>query len=283
MRRFLDWPFLYVLPRGQAIALALLILVVVAAADHVTSAGLGLTAFYMFGILIASWNAGVLAGLAFGVASSLIQIYLALADGDVYGNPLYLLVTHLNTFLTFLVVVVLTVQLRRLFERERDGARVDYLTSLANRRGFFEAAHRELARHGRYRTPLSVIYLDCDGFKSINDRLGHRTGDELLKTVGQTLKATLRATDIIARLGGDEFAAMLPDTGEDGAREVASRIQSVLAGAMADKGWPVTFSAGVGIFNRSPGSVDSMLAFCDTIMYRAKNGGKNNTLQAVYA
>lgn len=93
-------------------------------------------------------------------------------------------------------------------QKEKELARVDPLTLLSNRRTFYEQAEVEIARAWRYSRPLCIAYLDIDNFKLVNDWLGHSTGDALLVTLASTLRAELRASDLVGRMGGDEFAIL---------------------------------------------------------------------------
>jgi len=165
--------------------------------------------------------------------------------------------------------------LRISLEREREMARTDYLTQVANSRYFAEIASNEIKRAGRYLHPFTVAYLDIDDFKSVNDRWGHSTGDQLLALVADTIRSNIRATDSIARLGGDEFVFLLPETGYDAASVVIQKVNQSLQAAMGRKGWPVTFSIGVVTFRTPPDSVDGMIRVADAFMYSVKHSGKN--------
>ncbi len=120
--------------------------------------------------------------------------------------------------------------------------------------------------------------MDCDNFKEINDRFGHKEGDRLLEKIAQTPKANLRKTDMIGRLGSDEIVVVLSNTGKNHAPEAVEKLRRELNLAMTEQGWPVTFSVGLGIFYVVPESVDEMISFTDKLMYRVKSSGKNNIL-----
>ena len=128
---------------------------------------------------------------------------------------------------------------------------------------------------------MSVAYLDCDNFKAVNDRSGHKEGDRLLESVARTLKAHVRKTDVTGRLGGDEFAIVLANTGHDSAVTVVNKLNRELDALMSSQGWPVTFSIGVGIFPGVPASEDEIISFTDKLMYRVKSSGKNNVLTQI--
>ena len=137
-----------------------------------------------------------------------------------------------------------------------------------------ELAEMEIHRARRYDRPFTVIYIDLDDFKMVNDRFGHAMGDKLLRSLAQALHKKIRTTDLVARLGGDEFGILLPETGPEVAELIVRRLQD--AGfTLLEKGWPVPFSMGVVTFLKPPASVDEMLIASDTVMYAAKENGKH--------
>jgi diguanylate cyclase (GGDEF)-like protein len=157
-------------------------------------------------------------------------------------------------------------------------SQIDYLTGIANNREFYQQIHAELTRASRSKRPISLAYIDLDGFKQVNDRLGHRSGDALLRTVAKIFQSTIRRTDTAARLGGDEFAILFPSTGQADARCIMQRLQTVFLKHMEESQTGVTLSAGVISFTSLPDSVDEMIHQADALMYEAKAGGKNNIL-----
>jgi diguanylate cyclase (GGDEF)-like protein/PAS domain S-box-containing protein len=159
--------------------------------------------------------------------------------------------------------------------RLADLARQDALTGLLNRRGFGEAFDRHLAQVRRYWAPTSILAFDLDGFKGVNDRLGHAAGDEVLVEVAACLRRTLREPDVAGRLGGDEFVVVLPHTARASAEVVAGRLVKHVAETLADRG--VTASVGVAVFDAAgvvPGA-EPALAVADAAMYDAKRQGRN--------
>jgi diguanylate cyclase (GGDEF)-like protein len=154
-------------------------------------------------------------------------------------------------------------------------ARVDALTQLPNRRNFYEIAGAEITRACRYGHPLTLISMDLDNFKSVNDLDGHDAGDRVLRAVAEMLRKNIRSMDVPARIGGDEFAILLPETGCDAAAEIAAKLQQKLIHAMQDQGWPVTGSFGVATFLTLPTSVDELIKQPDLLLYSAKQKGKN--------
>ena len=154
----------------------------------------------------------------------------------------------------------------------------DPLTGVANRRHFFERAGEEHARSRRYERPLSILMLDIDHFKRINDRYGHTRGDEVLKTLCDATRSRLREVDLLARIGGEEFAILLPETNKAGARIVAERLREFVAGLkVKTEGAEIRWTISIGVAVRLP--ADTAIAEClkraDEALYRAKERGRN--------
>ncbi|MDR2461290.1 MAG: diguanylate cyclase [Deltaproteobacteria bacterium] len=155
----------------------------------------------------------------------------------------------------------------------------DPLTSLVNRRVFMENLDREFARAKRHNTPLSLIMLDIDHFKSVNDTFGHQTGDTVLKWLAQVLTETVRTGDVVGRIGGEEFAIMLPWTDVDQANNLASRIRTALASSMQPTSSNLlkpTISQGIATSEHFLiNSSEDLLYWSDQAMYLAKKEGRD--------
>jgi diguanylate cyclase (GGDEF)-like protein len=181
----------------------------------------------------------------------------------------------------FISVTFIVAALRSLHDRERQLSRVDSLTGIGNRLAFYEFANRERNRAGRSKQPITLAYLDLDGFKEINDTLGHQIGDKVLVSVARTMQMSVRQTDMVARMGGDEFALILPDTYKAAANTVLEKVLAMLERAMNQNGWRITFSVGAVTFLAQPVSVQEMIAGADQVMFSVKNSGKNRLQQEV--
>jgi diguanylate cyclase (GGDEF)-like protein len=154
----------------------------------------------------------------------------------------------------------------------------DSLTGLPNRSFFHKLLVQALSQAQRYPTRVAVLFIDLDGFKGVNDRFGHETGDELLVEAAQRLKMCLRESDIVARLGGDEFVALLPNCAEDRiAGMVAEKILASLGAPFLLGGNEVrvTASIGIGVCPNDAQDPTSILTSADKAMYLAKQSGKN--------
>jgi diguanylate cyclase (GGDEF)-like protein len=158
-------------------------------------------------------------------------------------------------------------------------AQYDALTGLPNRALFMDRLVGATLRANRAKSALAVLFLDLDGFKKINDTLGHHSGDQLLKKFGERLSASVRKTDTVARLAGDEFTIILEKLADPEAdtRAVADKIVAAMHHPfeLADGGVSVTTSIGIAIHAGAGANVDALLRLADDAMYRAKFSGKN--------
>ena len=154
----------------------------------------------------------------------------------------------------------------------------DPLTGVANRRGFFEAGKRLLKRARFARQPTALIVFDLDRFKSINDRYGHHTGDEVLTAFCRLATSQLRPNDLFGRIGGEEFASLLPDTGHHDAVWLAERVRSAVetsSHAFGQDAFELTVSVGVAISDKERSDLNALLDAADRALYRAKALGRN--------
>ena len=150
-----------------------------------------------------------------------------------------------------------------------DLARKDGLTSLLNQRSFYEELRRELARNQRHGNTLTLIYFDLDGFKKVNDTLGHNRGDAILVGAGDAMRKSIRTEDIPARYGGDEFCIILPIASTEEAIVVAERLTAAFDETMGESG--VTFSIGIASMESdSPIDGDTLVKKADSAMYKSK-------------
>ncbi len=160
-------------------------------------------------------------------------------------------------------------------------AQVDHLTGALTRRGFVEQAEREMARARRYGRPSSIVMLDLDHFKSINDTHGHAGGDQVLMRITEIAKVALRPSDVLGRLGGEEFAILLPETHGDEALVVAERLRESIARhpihVSSGTTIGVTASFGIAALTGDHAGVPAWLESADTMLYAAKSAGRNCT------
>lgn len=161
-------------------------------------------------------------------------------------------------------------------------ATTDELTGCLNRRAFFSIAEQELERAARYGGAVSILMIDLDHFKHINDRFGHGVGDRALKAAAAAMADGLREIDALGRLGGEEFAVLLPETLLDGALPVAERLRAAVAAVELplDGGTVLRLTASLGAAERLPeeSAPDQLLARADSALYRAKAEGRNRVM-----
>ncbi len=185
----------------------------------------------------------------------------------------------LSTLVDFTDRKRLEIELKRL-------ATTDALTGAVNRRSFLERAGAELNRSRRYGAPLSLVMMDVDHFKRINDTLGHARGDDALCRVVQVCGQVVRKEDVLGRLGGEEFALLLPQTSLEEAHHLVERLREHIASSRMDDGHPgapaVVLTASFGVTSMRPEdlSVDDLLGRADAALYRAKAAGRNRVEQA---
>ncbi|MBH9551527.1 sensor domain-containing diguanylate cyclase [Inhella gelatinilytica] len=168
-------------------------------------------------------------------------------------------------------------ELVQLRERLRQQAITDGLTGLFNRRHFNEIAEKELARARRHQHATTLLMLDIDHFKSINDRFGHPMGDAVLQRVAQVLQAQLRREDTPARVGGEEFAVLLPRTDREAACVLAERIRAALSQdrGVLPEGLGLTASLGLAVSEGGHTKLEQLYAEADALLYQAKQTGRD--------
>jgi diguanylate cyclase (GGDEF)-like protein len=243
-------------------------------ADFLTGSELSFSLFYLVPIFAVTWFSGKRLGIIFSVASAMVWFMADSLAGHAYSQPV---IRYWNALvrLSFFLVVTLLLPALKALEHEKTVARTDELTGIANRRYFLELAKRELDLSQRYHQPLTIAYMDLDNFKMVNDRWGHKAGDNVLHLVVTLIKHQMRETDIIARLGGDEFALLFPQTDQQAARSATTKIHSAVTRAMQENNWSITFSMGVLTCLGTQITMDEMIHRADQLMYAAKRNGKN--------
>jgi len=275
----LPYPFIidyfYHQHNSVLIVIAFFILAGVGVLNYLAGPGLSSWIFYLIPIFLLTWRIGRWTGVLMSTFSAMIWSIAEHASGATYLDnaiPYWNCIARLGYFLILTFVLS---ALKSAIEKEKELSRIDFLTGAGNGRTFIELANMEINRARRYEHPLTVAYIDLDNFKTINDRFGHSTGDNLLRLVAATIKDNIRMTDTVVRMGGDEFAILLPETGPELAEAITRKIQKINLELMQKNGWPVTFSIGVVTFISPPSTVDEILKRSDNLMYSAKNSGKN--------
>ena len=266
---------LEVLPKSWILAIAIGTVSILGVIDYFTGSEFSLSLFYLVPITIVAWARNKNTGLAFSVLCATVWLTTNLLAGQIFSN---IFVGVWNTMIRFgfyATVTILLAELRNALEEERLLANTDSLTGAMNRRSFNQIAEKKMILAEVNRRPYTMVYIDLDNFKAINDTLGHATGDLVLKTVVDTIQTQIRNTDYLARLGGDEFAILLMDIDQENAKIIVERIQFSLLEKMKTNKWNTTFSIGALTVLSMPESVDQLIRETDTLMYEVKSKGRN--------
>ena len=241
-----------------------------------------LSVFFMFPIVFIAWYAGTIPGVFMAFFSTVVWLFADLYLRDEFSTPEVPFINETFRLIVFLFVVLLMGTLKNALDTQKKIARTDILTGMANRLAFFETADMEIRKARRFDDPVSIVYIDIDNFKRVNDTQGHAEGDRLLKKAAETIMHNIREIDLAARIGGDEIGLLLVKTDITGAVTLAEKLKDRLDAQMQQQNWPVTFSMGVATFPRIQASVGDMMNVADRLMYFAKKQGKNRIVQEIF-
>ncbi|WP_035053231.1 sensor domain-containing diguanylate cyclase [Andreprevotia chitinilytica] len=207
------------------------------------------------------------------------EIRLQRFNGDAFWATASLSIVTTTEGSTIVLGLVDITERKRLEEELKRRATTDSLSGLFNRAHFMETANQELGRAQRYRRPLSLLMVDIDFFKRINDTYGHDVGDKAIQALARICKATLRDVDLVARMGGEEFAALLPETNLIDAVSVAERLRIAIEAhsITTDEGQEVRFTSSIGVteLREDDPLVDDLLKRADKALYYSKHHGRN--------
>jgi diguanylate cyclase (GGDEF)-like protein len=267
--------YLYNLNRSVLITLGVVIIVSVGILNHLAGPDLSTWILYLIPIFLITWFTERWIGFLMSTITALTWLIADYTSGANYLDRAVPYWNYTARLCSFIIFTFILSALKSAMEKEKELSRIDFLTGVGNGRYFIELANMEINRARRNEHPLTVVYIDLDNFKTINDCFGHSTGDNLLRLVASTIKSNIRLMDTVARLGGDEFAILLPETGPELAEAIIRKVQKINLEIMQKNGWPVTFSIGVVTFIHPPTTVDEILKISDNVMYTAKNNGKN--------
>ncbi len=259
----------------------LFIIFVVGILDYLSGVEYSFSLFYILPVSITAWTLGKNERYFICFFCGIVWLVADLQAGRTYSN---LFIPYWNALIRagfFIIVSSLLAELHHALQYERNLAHTDALTGLVNNRAFYTILSRELERFRRHRRPLTLVYLDLDNFKSINDTLGHQAGDKLLETVARTMNQTVRKVDTVARLGGDEFVILLPETDDAAVKILLTRLQWHLLAEMTRQDWLITFSIGVLTCRKHTPKVDELIQLADQVMYEVKHNGKDGIAYAV--
>jgi diguanylate cyclase (GGDEF)-like protein len=263
-------------------AIVVLFVVLLGFVDYVTGFESSFAFFYLLPVALAAWTISGTAGFILSIMCAIVWLVANLLAGEQYSNTLIPIWNALTRSGFYLIFTLLLSEFQQLLKRERSLARTDYLTGTLNSRAFYDIAAAEIARASRYQDPVTILYIDLDNFKSINDQYGHAVGDILLQVVAQTIIHNTRPIDFAARLGGDEFTILLPKTDDTEVKVIAPRLQEALLKNMKENHWQVTFSIGALTCRKVPADSQALIKLADQLMYRVKSSSKNGIGYALY-
>jgi len=258
---------------------AIVIIYIITIENYNTNAELSLV--FIFLVFITAWYVVPLSAIIISLVSALSWTFNDSFTGNVFTHYALPPLNTLVRFGIFTVIGLFLIEVKRLWDQKVYFAETDDLTKLANRRSYLYNLDGEILRNVRYKREFTIIYMDLDNFKFINDTYGHEMGDSLLRVVANTLKMHLRRSDIIARMGGDEFAVLLPETNYKGAEKVLREMHTYILDAMTHNKWPVTFSIGAITFIKAIKDSKDMITAVDSLMYSIKQSGKNSIIHEV--
>ncbi len=260
----------------------LLLVCLIGLADYATGYEVNFSLFYLIPIALVAWFADQNLGMAISLLSAVTWLTADIGAGHIYSQPILYVWNALISLAFFLVTTYLISKLRIAQETQRTLARTDFISSAVNTRYFNELLELEVERLRRYHHPFTLVFIDVDNFKVINDQFGHSAGDSVIHFIANELKQLLRNTDIVARLGGDEFALLLPFTDQPAAEVAVAKLHTELTAKVRKKSWPITFSMGSLTCENAPSSSEELVEMADRLMYTVKNSTKDNICFSVF-
>jgi diguanylate cyclase (GGDEF)-like protein len=255
----------------------LVAILLIAFLDQLPGTQFTLVALYVLPVGLLSWSFGRPGGHSAALVAAVAELVANLLNPA--GDTTSLIAWNAGSVLVLSwIVAEVLAQLHRALDEQRDLARTDSLTGVANGRQFREAAEVEMDRVTRYGGIFTVAFLDVDNFKEVNDTRGHAAGDRLLREIAETLVSRLRRVDLVARFGGDEFVMLLPETDREAACVALEKVRESIGQLARDYGAGVQASIGSVTFLEPPESVDEMLRRADAAMYTAKYAGRDRVV-----
>lgn len=245
--------------------------------DLATGFEYAFSVFYLVPVSIAAWYDSVKSSVATIIISGLTWLYADFSAGHYYSTPFAPFWNGCVRLGFFSIVALLLIKVRKNLAALTMMAMQDTLTSLNNVRAFnfeYQLLHKISLRKGMQ---FAVGMIDLDGFKAVNDQLGHSAGDDVLVKFAQVLKQSSRSSDILARMGGDEFVVILLDTDQAGAEEYSRKLREIFFNSGLKQEYGIDFSMGIRIFNSLPKDCEDATHQADQLMYQAKALGKSQT------
>jgi diguanylate cyclase (GGDEF)-like protein len=263
------------LPDPVLMAGGLVIVIIIAALKIAVGHDIPIADFFLIPVVGLGWLArSRVCGYVAAICAAIATVVIAIVGPATAQLGVALAAAAIRLVLYVIVLALLDVLYRRQIQNDAE-ARTDHKTGVANARAFQTFAEAEIGRSRRNGSPLSLLYLDIDDFKNVNDRFGHTSGDRMLAAVSHVMRTSVRVNDVVARVGGDEFVALMPETNRFAAAAGARRVRTELGRLTTPDGKPIHCSIGLATLTSPPRSVDELIHEADTLMYRAKQKGKN--------
>jgi len=237
---------------------------------------------YILVIVASSLTLGKLITLLELALIAAVYFYLNYFLGTVDVFSLAGFSDFMTRFAPFLIIAYVTTMLAADIKRSKDMLRLlsetDEMTSLQNKRSFNESLSKEIKKAARYSRKFSILLIDADNLKDVNDNYGHGAGDQLIKVLANTMKESLRTSDVIARIGGDEFVVLLPEADQTHALEAGERIRSATENTSFDREGrrvDMTVSIGIASYPDDGESLEGIMENADRALYKSKKTGRN--------
>ena len=254
-----------------------LIILIMGCLDYATGNEFSFSIFYLAPVCAAAWYDTKRCTYITIFVTIFIWIFVDYSSGRTYTNLIAPIWNAAVRFTFFIIVAVLILKIRGNLVDLTKMAMKDTLTELDNSRAF-QLQYRALQQRSlKNNKPYAMGVLDLDGFKRVNDTLGHSKGDDVLVEFAKILKSVTRGTDVLARMGGDEFVVILKDMDFKGAQEYEKRLRRIFNDSDLKARTGVDYSMGISIFNQLPKNLDEATHKADVLMYRAKELGKAQT------
>lgn len=244
--------------------------------DYLTGNEVAFSLFYVVPIMLVTLAVNETAGFLLAILSAQVLMTAEVAAGQRYSHWIIYVWNVLIRMGLFSFFAFLVASLQESRREEQLAARTDFVTGAVNARYFHEMLQMELDRIRRYPQPLTVVFIDIDNFKTINDTFGHPMGDKVLRFIADELRSQLRRTDVVARVGGDEFALLLPSLRQPEAEVVLSKVRAGLAEALQRQNMPLTLSVGAVTCLNPPQGAHQVIHLADELMYSVKHSTKND-------
>jgi diguanylate cyclase (GGDEF)-like protein len=273
-------------PKVIILIISIFLVIVIGYLDFLTGYEFAWSIFYFIPIYFSAWYGKKSISILIAILSGISWLIADIYSGHPYSNIIIPYFNGLVRTTTFLLFALLFSKIKEISQKEKELARRDFLTGLLNSRGFYEYLNNEIERFKRYKIPFTIVYMDIDNFKQLNDNIGHLKADEIIREIAREIRNHFRSADIIARLGGDEFCFLLVETDYQKAKLAMDKLKDKLLSFVSDKNLPITFSYGVATFendlsikNLTP---EEVVKIADDLMYESKKNGKNKITHKVY-